>query len=338
MTDSGFSLTPNQAKATQGTTLFFEVLPDQGGERVDRFVSAHSGGLSRSRVKTLIEEGCLSCGPKTVTEPAELVKAGQHYVLHIPPAAPAVPEGEHVPFDVFYEDDDLIVLNKPAGLVVHPAPGNETGTLVNGLIAHCGSSLKGIGGERRPGIVHRLDKDTSGLMVAAKTEKAHLALSEDFAARRIDRAYLAFCWGCPNPAEGDYEGDIGRDKRDRKRMAIVTHNGKWALTHYRTLKAFAMGAALVTCKLATGRTHQIRVHFSAHGHPLIGDPVYWRRVPAAAKGLTPDARAAALDFPRQALHATRLGFKHPRTGETLSFEAPMPEDMQQLGQVLAAQE
>ncbi|GEL58098.1 pseudouridine synthase [Acetobacter cibinongensis] len=324
-----------QGLPASGVTLFFDVQPDQAGERVDRFLAARSGDLSRSRVKSLIEDGHLTCGTKTVTEPAELVKTGQHYVLHIPPATPAVPEGENVAFDVFYEDDDLIVLNKPAGLVVHPAPGNETGTLVNGLIAHCGSSLKGIGGERRPGIVHRLDKDTSGLMVAAKTEKAHLALSDDFAARRIDRAYLAVCWGCPNPAEGDYEGDIGRDKRDRKRMAIVTHNGKWALTHYRTLQAFEMGAALVTCKLATGRTHQIRVHFSANGHPLIGDPVYLRRIPAAAKGLSPDARAAALDFPRQALHATRLGFTHPRTGEALVFEAPMPEDMQELVSALA---
>lgn len=317
-----------------GSMLTFVVQPEQAGERVDRYVSAQSGTLSRSRVKGLIESGHLQCGAKQITEPAESVRAGMELVLHIPPATPAVPQGEAVPFEIFYEDDDLIVLNKPAGLVVHPAPGNETGTLVNGLIAHCGESLKGIGGERRPGIVHRLDKDTSGLMVAAKTEKAHLALSDDFAARRIDRAYLAFCWGCPNPAEGDYEGDIGRDKRDRKRMTITTHGGKWALTHYRTLQAFEMGAALVTCKLATGRTHQIRVHFSANGHPLIGDPVYLRRVPAAAKLLTPEGRAAALDFPRQALHATRLGFTHPRTGEALLFEAPMPEDMQALGEAL----
>lgn len=322
-----------------GTDLTFTVLPDHAGERVDRYVSAQSGlvsagALSRSRVKGLIETGHLRCGDKIVTEPAETVRAGMELVLHIPAATPAVPQGEDVAFDIFYEDDDLIVLNKPAGLVVHPAPGNETGTLVNGLIAHCGDSLKGIGGERRPGIVHRLDKDTSGLMVAAKTEKAHLALSEDFAARKIDRAYLAFCWGCPNPAEGDYEGDIGRDKRDRKRMAITTHGGKWALTHYRTLQAFDMGAALVTCKLATGRTHQIRVHFSANGHPLIGDPVYLRRIPGAAKLLTAEGKAAALDFPRQALHATRLGFTHPRTGEALLFEAPMPEDMQALGRAL----
>lgn len=336
--DSAFSDSASPASESSGNTdgvsLHFTAAEEHGGDRVDRFVSAQSGTLSRSRVKALIEEGHLTCGGVPVLEPADTVKAGQTYTLRIPAATPAVPEGERVAFDVLYEDADLIVLNKPAGLVVHPAPGNETGTLVNGLIAHCGESLKGIGGERRPGIVHRLDKDTSGLMVVAKTEQAHLALSADFAARRIDRAYLAFCWGCPQPGEGEYEGDIGRDKRDRKRMAIVTHGGKWALTRYRILQAFDMGAALVQCRLATGRTHQIRVHFSANGHPLVGDPVYLRRIPAAAKGLSASARAAALDFPRQALHAARLGFTHPRTGEQMLFEAPMPEDMLALGEAL----
>ncbi len=317
-----------------GTSLIFTATEDHAGDRVDRFVAALSGGLSRSRVKALIEEGHLTSNGVPVKEPADTVRAGIIYTLAVPAATPAVPKGEEVAFDVLYEDADLIVLNKPAGLVVHPAPGHETGTLVNGLIAHCGESLKGIGGERRPGIVHRLDKDTSGLMVAAKTEQAHQALSADFAARTIDRAYLAFCWGCPQPGEGEYEGDIGRDKRDRKRMAIVTHGGKWALTRYRTLQAFEMGASLVQCRLATGRTHQIRVHFSANGHPLIGDPVYLRRVPAAAKGLSATARAAALGFPRQALHAARLGFTHPRTGEQMLFDAPMPEDMLALGAAL----
>lgn len=325
-----------EADFAAGETLIFVVKSEQAGERVDRFIALHSGGLSRSRVKTLIEAGHLTRDGQSVTEPAETVKAGQSYSLSVPSAVPAVPEGEAMAFDIYYEDSDLLVLNKPAGLVVHPAPGNETGTLVNGLVAHCGDSLQGIGGQKRPGIVHRLDKDTSGLMVVAKTEKAHLALSEDFAARRIDRAYLALCWGCPAPAEGDFEGNIGRDKRDRKRMTITPRSGKWALTHYKTLKNFQGSASLVTCKLATGRTHQIRVHFSAHGYPLIGDPVYLRRIPAVAKGFSATARAAALDFPRQALHATRLGFTHPRTGEALLFEAPAPDDMVQLAEILEA--
>ncbi|KDE19729.1 pseudouridine synthase [Acetobacter aceti 1023] len=316
------------------TSVSLTVTPQQAGERIDRFLATAVQMLSRSRIKSLIEEGHLVCDGVCIKEPAAIARSGMTVELTIPPAAPAIPQGENISFTVLYEDDDLIVLDKPAGLVVHPAPGNETGTLVNGLIAHCGESLKGIGGERRPGIVHRLDKDTSGVMVAAKTEMAHQALSEDFAARRIDRAYLAFCWGLPNPAEGDFEGAIGRDKRDRKRMALTPKGGKWALTHYRTLEAFGAGAALVVCKLATGRTHQIRVHFSAHGHPLIGDPLYLRRVPAASRILSPGARAAALDFPRQALHAARLGFTHPRTGEKLLFETPMPEDMQELERAL----
>lgn len=320
---------------THGTTLAFTVDAAQAGERVDRFLSNCPGAPSRSRIKGLIEGGSLLCNGVVLREPATPVRAGMVVVLDLPAAAPATPQGEAMDFNILYEDDDLIVLDKPAGLVVHPAPGNETGTLVNGLIAHCGNSLKGIGGERRPGIVHRLDKDTSGVMVVAKTEKAHLALSDDFAARRIDRAYLAFCWGVPTPAEGDYEGAIGRDKRDRKRMALVTHGGKWALTHYRTLKVFSASAALVACKLATGRTHQIRVHFSANGHPLMGDPLYLRRVPAAARGLSPVGKGAGLDFPRQALHAARLGFTHPRTGENLLFETPMPPDMQELEQALS---
>lgn len=321
-----------------GQPLVFHLVVEEGqaGERVDRYLAANAQDLSRSRIKGLIEAGCLLCDGQPLREPAAAVRVGMVLVLTVPPAAPATPEGEQcVAFTVLYEDDDLIVLDKPAGLVVHPAPGNETGTLVNGLIAHCGDSLKGIGGERRPGIVHRLDKDTSGVMVVAKTEKAHLALSEDFAARRIDRAYLAVCWGVPAPASGEFEGAIGRDKRDRKRMAMTERGGKWALTRYRALQLFGTGATLMECRLATGRTHQIRVHFSANGHPLLGDPLYLRRIPAASRQLPAAARAAALDFPRQALHAARLGFTHPCTGVELSFETPMPEDMQALLEALA---
>ncbi|MFT8679047.1 RluA family pseudouridine synthase, partial [Gluconacetobacter sp.] len=209
-------------------------------------------------------------------------------------------------------------------------PGNEDGTLVNALLAHCGDSLTGIGGERRPGIVHRLDKDTSGVMVVAKTEQAHKALSDAFATRDIDRTYLALAWGLMTPASGGFEGAIGRDKRDRKRMAVVTHGGKAALTHYRTLSTHHGALSLVECRLATGRTHQIRVHFSHGGHPLVGDPVYLRRIPAAARTLPDDAKRAALDFPRQALHAARLGFTHPRTGEAMLFETAPPADFKAL--------
>jgi 23S rRNA pseudouridine1911/1915/1917 synthase len=222
------------------------------------------------------------------------------------------------------------VLDKPPGLVVHPAPGNEAGTLVNALIAHCGDQLPGIGGERRPGIVHRLDKDTSGVMVVAKTELALAALSAAFAARDLDRAYLALVWGTPVPATGEIEGAIGRDPRERKRMAVLARGGKPALTRYRTLGAHGTAAALLECRLATGRTHQIRVHLASRGHPVVGDPLYLRRIPAVARTLPEPDRRALLDFPRQALHAARLGFRHPRTGRFLDFSTPPPPDMQAL--------
>jgi 23S rRNA pseudouridine1911/1915/1917 synthase len=258
------------------------------------------------------------------------VQAGVAYAVAPPPAAPALPQGQDIALDILFEDPYLIVLNKPAGMVVHPAPGNADGTLVNALIAHCGESLTGIGGEKRPGIVHRLDKDTSGVMVAAKTEFTLARLSALFASRDLERAYEALCWGLPNPAEGDIEGDIGRDPKDRKRMAVVTRNGKKALTHYKVLRGFGLGAAHIACRLATGRTHQIRVHMAHIGHPLIGDPVYLKRRPGSAKYLTDNARATALDFPRQALHAATLGFTHPITGQDLRFSAPPPEDFNTL--------
>ncbi|GBQ88337.1 ribosomal RNA large subunit 23S rRNA pseudouridine synthase D [Acetobacter nitrogenifigens DSM 23921 = NBRC 105050] len=305
------------------------------GERIDRALAAAFPDLSRSRIKALIEAGHVTRDGALVREPADSLRIGATLVLSVPPPVSSTPEPENISLPVLYEDADLIVIDKPAGLVVHPAPGNETGTLVNALLAHCGDSLSGIGGERRPGIVHRLDKDTSGVMVVAKTEQAHVALSNDFAARRIDRKYLALCWGVPSPGNGDYEGAIGRDKADRKRMAIVARGGKEALTHYKVLKSFNACAALMECKLATGRTHQIRVHFSANGHPLIGDPLYLRRIPAVAKRLPVETRDAALDFPRQALHAARLGFVHPRTGEALLFETMPPEDFRALELQLA---
>ena len=309
---------------------------DQAGDRLDRFLASaladDPAGLSRSRLKTLILEGAVSRDGGIVRDPAEAVRAGASYRIEMPAATPAEPEGEIIPFPILYEDADLIVLDKPAGLVVHPAPGNPGGTLVNALIAHCGASLTGIGGEQRPGIVHRLDKDTSGVMVAAKTQFAHAALSAAFAARDLDREYLALCWGAPNPARGDIEGAIGRDPRDRKRMAVLARGGKPALTHYESRESFRFaaagsGATLLACRLATGRTHQIRVHLAHRGHPLVGDPVYLRRRPAAASRLAEPLRSQALDFPRQALHAARLGFRHPRTGAALGFTTPPPADL-----------
>jgi 23S rRNA pseudouridine1911/1915/1917 synthase len=303
---------------------------DQAGQRVDRFLAEGIGTISRSRVKVLIEEGRLTADGKPVTEPADPVRAGLTYVLDIPPPAPARPVAQAIPFAILHEDDDLIVLDKPAGLVVHPAPGNPDGTLVNALLAHCGPGFQGIGAERRPGIVHRLDKDTSGVMVVAKTQLANDKLTTAFANRDLDRAYQALCWGRPLPASGEIEGAIGRDRRDRKRMAVVSHGGKAALTRYRTVRAWNDSLALLECRLATGRTHQIRVHLASRGHPIVGDPLYLRRVPATAKAIPPPLRDQLLDFPRQALHAVRLGFAHPRTGQILCFETPLPADMETL--------
>ncbi|HEX3984540.1 MAG TPA: RluA family pseudouridine synthase, partial [Acidisoma sp.] len=267
----------------------------------------------------------------------EPVQAGAAYALTIPEAAPATPQPENIPLSVLYEDSDLIVIDKPAGLVVHPAPGNYEGTLVNALLAHCGESLTGIGGEKRPGIVHRLDKDTSGVMVAAKTEFAHAKLSDVFANRDLDRHYLALIWGLMSPPAGDIEGPIGRDPRERKRMAVRAVGGRAALTHYATLQVWRLAVSLLDVKLSTGRTHQIRVHLSHKGHPIVGDPVYLRRVPAVSKNLPPELRNRLLDFPRQALHAASLAFAHPRTGEALSFHTDPPADFQSLLDALNAE-
>jgi 23S rRNA pseudouridine1911/1915/1917 synthase len=321
------SATP-PAEASQTHTIVAG--PDHAGERVDRFVAAQLPDLSRSRVKTLVEAGRLRRDGVPVAEPAEPVRAGSRYTLALPPIVAAAPVAQNIPLSILYEDADLIVLDKPPGLVVHPAPGNQEGTLVNALLAHCGDSLPGIGGERRPGIVHRLDRDTSGVMVVAKSEIALTRLSAAFAARDLERAYLAVVWGLPNPARGSIEGAIGRDPRDRKRMAVVARGGKSARTFYQVLDQGAGSYALLECRLTTGRTHQIRVHLATRGHPVMGDPTYLRRIPAVARALPEALRKTALNFPRQALHAARLGFVHPRTGAKLSFATAPPADMQRL--------
>jgi 23S rRNA pseudouridine1911/1915/1917 synthase len=300
------------------------------GERLDRFLAQSFAALSRSRIKNLILDGMARRGDVTVRDPSEPVQAGTAYALTIPAVAPAIPQAEAIPLTILYEDDDLVVLDKPAGLVVHPAPGNYEGTLVNALLAHCGDSLTGIGGERRPGIVHRLDKDTSGVMVAAKTELAHARLSETFANRDLDRHYMALCWGTMSPPAGAIEGAIGRDPRDRKRMAVRLTGGRAALTHYSTTQIWRLAVSLLDVKLSTGRTHQIRVHLATAAHPVVGDPIYLRRIPAVSKSLPPEVRARLLDFPRQALHAASLAFAHPRTGAPLSFETGPPADFRAL--------
>ena len=312
--------------------------PDDSGLRLDRFLAQRIGTLSRTRVKALVEQRHATVGGAVTTDPAAAVQSGMVYRLQVPPARPATPQPQAMRLPILFEDADLLVLDKPAGLVVHPAPGNQDGTLVNALLAHCGDTLPGIGGEKRPGIVHRLDKNTSGVMVVAKSDTAMAALSTAFATRDLERSYLALCWGVPAPSAGQIEGAIGRDPRDRKRMAVVVRGGKAALTHYQVRQAWRAAVGLLECRLATGRTHQIRVHLATSGHPIVGDPVYLRRVPAAAKRLAPDLRDALLDFPRQALHAAVLGFRHPRTGTALRFETPPPADFTTLLQLMDASE
>jgi 23S rRNA pseudouridine1911/1915/1917 synthase len=324
--------------APQGDLFEVVAAPEHAGDRADRFLAAAIGSLSRSRVKALIAEGRATRDGAPLRDPSESVRAGARYALSIPPPVDALPVAQAIPLTIVHEDRDLIVLDKPAGLVVHPAPGNLDGTLVNALLAHAGDDLPGIGGEKRPGIVHRLDKDTSGLMVVAKTERAHHALSAAFASREgLQREYLALVWGLPEPLSGMIEGAIGRHPTDRKRMAVVTRGGKPATTLYAVERAFHGAAcALLRCRLLTGRTHQIRVHLSERGHPIVGDPAYLRRTPGAARLLPARVRGQLLDFPRQALHATTLGFNHPVTGQVLRFESPPPADMQALLQALQA--
>lgn len=304
---------------------------DAEGQRLDRALQQRLPELSRSRLKQLILSGqvadATTDNANVIRDPARKVKRGQIFVVIIPEPDDPAPQAQAIPLDIRFEDAHLIVIDKPAGLVVHPAPGNPDGTLVNALIAHCGESLIGIGGVRRPGIVHRLDKDTSGLIVAAKTELAHRALSRDFAARRISRAYAAVVWGLPFPPEGEIAGNIGRSMTNRKKMAVVgAARGKPAVTRYKVERIFAETAALLECRLLTGRTHQIRVHLAERGHPLIGDPVYGGRA-GRALARSGNSGAAIAQFPRQALHARHLGFTHPASGESLAFDSTLPPDM-----------
>jgi 23S rRNA pseudouridine1911/1915/1917 synthase len=320
-----------------GRTITVTIDAADAGQRLDRVLVAALApqvpDLSRSRIKALIEAGRVT-GEATIIDPSRRVKPGQIFAVFLPDPEPTVIEAQALPLAIIFEDAHVIVVDKPPGLVVHPAPGNPDRTLVNALIAHCGQELAGIGGVQRPGIVHRLDKDTSGLIVAAKTERAHRSLTEQFAARTVDRAYAALVWGVPRPRSGEIALAIGRSSKNRKKMATVHRGGRAALTRYKVVQEFAGGAvSLVECRLATGRTHQIRVHMTAIGHPLLGDPVYgrprgrWQALPAAAA-------AAVGRFDRQALDAWLLGFTHPESGERMRFTKNYSHDINLLVSIL----
>lgn len=295
----------------------------EAGGRLDKAL-ADASGLSRERVKALLGEGRISLGGKPASQASLKVAGGTPFAITVPQAAPAEAVAQDIPLVVVFEDEHLIVVDKPAGLVVHPAAGNPDGTLVNALLHHCRGQLSGIGGVARPGIVHRIDKDTSGLLVVAKTDKAHEGLAVQFADHSIERAYLAITTGRPMPSAGTIRGSIGRSSHDRKKMALVEEGrGKHAVTHYRTVEVLK-NAALVECRLETGRTHQVRVHLASIGHSLLGDPAYGR--PSSA--IRPILQR--LSFRRQALHAAELGFVHPVTTEIVRFHSPLPEDLRAL--------
>jgi 23S rRNA pseudouridine1911/1915/1917 synthase len=311
---------------------------EAAGRRLDQWLAEHLGSdFSRSRVQALIRQGAVRLAGKPALEARQKLAAGQEIALDLPEPEPPEPRGEAIALAILHEDSELIVIDKPPGLVVHPGAGNYSGTLVNALIHHCGDSLSGIGGVKRPGIVHRLDKDTSGVMVAAKTDRAHRALSEAFAdhgrSGELERAYVALVWGAPERQSGVIDAALGRAS-DRTRRAVVPDgrsDARHAVTRYHVLERFGAKpepmASLVECRLETGRTHQIRVHLAHIGHPVIGDPDYGRAFRTKANLLPEPLRSLANDFPRQALHAKLLAFSHPSTGEKMRFEAPLPADM-----------
>jgi 23S rRNA pseudouridine1911/1915/1917 synthase len=306
------------------TTVEIALDSSHAGWRLDRALAAALPSLSRERLKILTKAGALAREGRAVRDPATKVKGDESYTLALPDPEPAHNEPQDIPLPIVYEDEHLLVVDKPAGLVVHPAAGNRDGTLVNALLHHCGGSLSGIGGVARPGIVHRIDKDTSGLLVVAKHDKAHEGLAKQFAAHSIDRRYLAIVSGVPRPAEGTVDAALARSPQNRKKIAIVAAGkGKRAVTHWKRMDILR-DAALVECRLETGRTHQVRVHMASIGHPLIGDPVYGRGKSTHRKLLN------QLDFKRQALHAAHLGFIHPVTKGRLSFDSALPSDMQEL--------
>jgi 23S rRNA pseudouridine1911/1915/1917 synthase len=316
--------------------------PEDAGARLDRVLAARIEGLSRTRLKALILDGAVTIGGRTIRDPEHRVNAGDAILVRIPQADDPEPHGENIPLNIVYEDDDLIVIDKPKGLVVHPAPGHSAGTLVNALIAHCGDTLSGIGGVKRPGIVHRLDKDTTGLLVVAKNDRAHKNLSAQFADHGregpLQREYLAFVWGAPGRPRGTIDAPIDRHPHARDKMA-VRQNGREAITHWQLLESYPGTdgkpvASLLACQLETGRTHQIRVHLAHASHPLLGDETYGIGYRTKAVHLASAAQAALEGLGRQALHAYLLGFEHPTTGEELQFRSELPADLARLRETL----
>ncbi len=335
-----------QDSSNNGQRLEVIVEGDEGSVRLDRALAVRCPDLSRSRLKALILAGHVSVGAASVRDPAYHVAKGDTITIDVPAAVAAEPEGEAIALDIVFEDDDIIVINKPSGLVVHPAAGHETGTLVNALIAHCGISLSGIGGVKRPGIVHRLDKDTTGLMVAAKNDRAHQSLTGQFADHgrtgAMRRGYMAFVWGAMSRQRGTVDAPIDRHPHAREKMA-VREGGRQAITHWEITETFQTRdgspvASLLSCQLETGRTHQIRVHLAHIGHPLIGDSVYGPHFKTKANALGPSAREALAALGRQALHAYHLTVEHPRTAEIITWEVVLPEDLLLLQNALRAAE
>ena len=330
--------------SNSGQLLEVIVAGDEGSVRLDRVLAVRLPQLSRSRLKALILADAVTLKNAPIRDPAYHVASGDTITIDVPEAVAAEPAGEAIALDIVHEDDDIIVLNKPKGLVVHPAAGHETGTLVNALIAHCGASLSGIGGVKRPGIVHRLDKDTTGLMVVAKNDRAHKSLTEQFAdhgrTNEMRRGYLALVWGVPNRLRGTVNAPIDRHPFAREKMA-VRDSGREAITHWEILESFngrdgKPVAALLACQLETGRTHQIRVHLAHIGHPLLGDAVYGPHFKTKSSHLGHQSQAALTALGRQALHAYLLALEHPQTGEILHWESPLPQDLLLLQNALRA--
>lgn len=303
------------------------------GLRLDKFLAASFPEFSRSQLQRLILEGNVSNDDVVIADNSQKVRVGDSFQVIVPEAVDANPQPENIPLNIVYEDDDLLVVNKPAGMTVHPAPGAHSGTLVNALLYHCRDSLSGIGGVKRPGIVHRIDKDTSGLLVVAKNDKTHRSLCEQFAEHSIERTYFAVVYSVPSPLNGRIEGNIGRNPYDRKKMALVKNGGKPAATNYKTLEIFQNTASLVQCNLETGRTHQIRVHMSSLGCSLVGDKIYEKAHKSTLPG-KPEIKKYLNSFPRQALHAATLGFVHPRTGKKVLFNSDFPTDIRDLLNIL----
>ena len=325
-------------------TFTAEADDTHAGQRLDRFLSEALPELSRTRVQALIKDGQVASSGATIEDVKYRVKPGDRFEVVVPPPAETALAPEAIPLDVVYEDDSLIVIDKPAGLVVHPGAGQPDGTLVNALIAHCGDSLSGIGGVARPGIVHRLDKDTSGLMVAAKTDKAHRALAKQFADHgrtgQLERGYLALVWGAPARPHGVIEAPIGRHPTSRTKMAVLPEDkGRPATTHWRVAETYGTGddgplASLIECTLETGRTHQVRVHLAHLGHPLIGDPLYARGFKSKLRKLPDGLSSQIAGLHRQALHAGRLAFVHPQARTLLEFNSPLPDDLARIADTL----